>query len=201
MHRGNHESKNMNKIYGFEGEVIHKYDVTTMSLFYEVFCALPLASVVGGKVFVTHGGLASEDSVTLDDIRNIDRFQEPPDSGLMCDLLWADPQAQPGRSPSKRGVGLAFGPDVTRAFLERNGLELVVRSHEVRDAGYEVEHMGQLVTIFSAPNYCDQLGNKGAFIHFEHGSAKPHFTSFDAVEHPPVKPMAYAAGFSRMMGM
>lgn len=48
----------------------------------------------------------------------------------MCELLWSDPQAQSGRSPSKRGVGVAFGPDVTRRFLEANGLQLLVRSHE-----------------------------------------------------------------------
>lgn len=50
----------------------------------------------------------------------------------MCELLWSDPQPGAGRAPSKRGVGVAFGPDVTRAFLEQNGLDLLVRSHEVR---------------------------------------------------------------------
>ncbi len=57
--------------------------------------------------------------------------REPPEEGLMCELLWSDPAAEPGRSPSKRGVGVAFGEDVTRAFLEANGLDLLVRSHEV----------------------------------------------------------------------
>ena len=49
----------------------------------------------------------------------------------MCELLWSDPQPTKGRSPNKRGVGVAFGPDVTRAFLELNKLDLLVRSHEV----------------------------------------------------------------------
>ena len=110
----------------------------------------------------------------------------------MCDLLWSDPQAQDGRSPSKRGVGLSFGPDVTRAFLERNGLDLVVRSHEVRDNGYEVEHGGSLITVFSAPNYCDAMGNKGAFIHLS-AALEPKFTTYDAVPQPPLRPMAYAS--------
>ncbi len=52
----------------------------------------------------------------------------------MCELLWSDPQALPGRSPSKRGVGVAFGPDVTKRFLDANGLQLLVRSHEARPA-------------------------------------------------------------------
>lgn len=68
-------------------------------------------------------------------------------------MLWTDPQPNPGRGPSKRGVGLQFGPDVTKRFCEENGLEAVIRSHEVRMGGYEVEHGGKLVTVFSAPNY------------------------------------------------
>ncbi len=58
--------------------------------------------------------------------------REPPEEGLMCELLWSDPQPGEGRSPSKRGIGVQFGPDVTRRFLENNNLELLVRSHEVR---------------------------------------------------------------------
>jgi serine/threonine-protein phosphatase 5 len=197
--RGNHESKNMNKIYGFEGEVVHKYNDTVMQLFTEVFNDLPLAACINEKVLVVHGGLFQEEGVKLDDIRKIKRGREPPDSGLMSDLMWADPQPFPGRSPSKRGIGLSFGPDVTKAFLDDNGLDLLVRSHEVKDEGYLVEHDGRCITIFSAPNYCDQMGNKGAFITFKH-NCKPEFTQYDAVEHPEIKPMAYASNMS-MFGM
>jgi len=192
LNRGNHETKNMSKIYGFEGEVRYKHDATVLALFHECFQGLPLACVIEKKVFVTHGGLSSDDGVTLDDVRAVDRGREPPDAGLMCDLLWSDPQAADGRSPSKRGVGLSFGPDVTKRFLEKNDLSLVVRSHEVRDQGYELEHGGLLVTVFSAPNYCDAMGNKGAFLHLDKG-LEPKFTTYDAVPHPPVRPMAYAS--------
>ena len=130
-------------------------------LFTEVFHCLPLCHCVAGKVFVTHGGLFSRDDVTLDELRKVERFREPPDEGLMSECMWSDPQPMPGRAPSKRGVGLSFGPDVTADFLQRNGLKLLVRSHEVKDAGYEVEANGKLITVFSAPNYCDQMGNKG----------------------------------------
>jgi len=142
-----------------------------------------------------HGGLFSRDDVTLDEIRKINRFCEPPDEGVMSEMLWSDPQPQPGRSPSKRGVGLSFGPDVTHKFLKLNNLELLVRSHEVKDEGYSTEHDGKCVTIFSAPNYCDQIGNKGAFIRFN-GNMKPNFTTFSAVPHPNVPPMAYASSFA-----
>ncbi|KAI3916362.1 hypothetical protein MKW98_004803 [Papaver atlanticum] len=77
--RGNHESKNMNKIYGFEGEVKSKLSEAFIELFAEVFCCLPLAHVLNGKVFIVHGGLFSVDGVKLSDIRKIDRFCEPPE--------------------------------------------------------------------------------------------------------------------------
>ncbi|CAM8949837.1 unnamed protein product [Rhodiola kirilowii] len=196
--RGNHESKSMNKIYGFEGEVRSKLSETFVELFAEVFCCLPLAHVVNEKIFVVHAGLFSTDGVKLSDIRAIDRFCEPPEEGLMCEILWSDPQPNLGRGPSKRGVGLSFGPDVTKRFLKDNDLDLVVRSHEVKDEGYEIDHNGKLITVFSAPNYCDQMGNKGAFIRFEAPEMKPNITTFSAVPHPNVKPMAYASNFLRM---
>ncbi|KAK9843424.1 hypothetical protein WJX81_001775 [Elliptochloris bilobata] len=195
MARGNHESKGMNKIYGFEGEVKAKYNATMAELFREAFCWLPLAHCLNGKVLVLHGGLFSRDGVTLDDLRAIDRCREPPEEGLMCELLWSDPQAQDGRSPSKRGVGVAFGPDVTQRFLEANGLQLLIRSHEVKEEGYEVEHNGYCITVFSAPNYCDQMGNKGAFIRFKGADMAPNFTTYPASPHPNVRPMAYASSF------
>lgn len=102
-----------------------------------------------------------------------------------------------GRSPSKRGVGFSFGPDYTRAFLEQNGLKLLIRSHEVKDEGYVVEHDGQCITVFSAPNYCDQMGNLGAFVRFKGEDMVPHFQQFSAVPHPNIPPMRYASMFGQ----
>jgi len=65
---------------------------------------------------------------------------------------------------------------------------LLVRSHEVKDAGYEVEADGRVITIFSAPNYCDQVGNKGALIKFKGSEMKANFVQFGHVEHPYVPP-------------
>ncbi|CAK9293909.1 unnamed protein product [Gordionus sp. m RMFG-2023] len=190
--RGNHETATMNQMYGFEGEVKSKYSQTIYTYFAEIFCLLPLAYLIQGKVLVMHGGIFSQDDVTLDDIRKIDRNREPPESGLMCELLWSDPQFPNGRAPSKRGVGIAFGPDVTHKFLEKNGLDYIIRSHEVKDNGYEVAHDGKCVTVFSAPNYCDSTGNKGAYITLTADNLTPKFTTFEAVPHPNVKAMAYA---------
>eukprot|EP00923_Selenidium_pygospionis_P058046 GHVN01101831.1.p1 GENE.GHVN01101831.1~~GHVN01101831.1.p1 ORF type:complete len:489 (+),score=43.94 GHVN01101831.1:132-1598(+) len=190
--RGNHETCNMNKLYGFEGEVTTKYDSKLYSLFCEAFCLLPLAHLINEKVFVVHGGLFSTDGVTLKEIEDIDRNREPPEDGIMTEMLWSDPQAMPGRAVSKRGVACSFGPDVTDKFLKTNNLNLVIRSHEMKEGGYEVEHNGKLITVFSAPNYCDQMGNKGAFVRLKGPDLKPKFTTYDAVEHPEVKAMAFA---------
>ena len=191
MTRGNHEAKSMNRMYGFDGEVRAKYSNLMAEFFAEIFCFLPLGCVLNSKVLVVHGGLFSRPDVTLDDLKKIDRNREPPESGDMCDILWSDPMDEDGMGPSKRGVAVNFGPDVTRAFLENNNLELLVRSHEMKEEGYEVAHGGKCITIFSAPNYCDQMGNMGAFIRFEHDMV-PKFTQFSAVPHPPSRPMQYA---------
>eukprot|EP00914_Ancora_sagittata_P002118 GHVO01004827.1.p1 GENE.GHVO01004827.1~~GHVO01004827.1.p1 ORF type:complete len:310 (-),score=47.07 GHVO01004827.1:725-1654(-) len=195
--RGNHETQNMNRIYGFLGEVKSKYDEKLYSLFCEAFCGLPLVHVINDEVFVVHGGLFGNDNVTLKDIQNVNRFCEPPESGIMTDLLWSDPQPTNGRAPSKRGVAFLFGPDITDEFLKLNNLKLVIRSHEVKDDGHSIEHDGKLITVFSAPNYCDQMGNKGAYIKFSGTDSplKPNIKTFNAVEHPPVKSMMFANPF------
>jgi serine/threonine-protein phosphatase 5 len=192
LSRGNHEGLNLNKVYGFEGEMKAKYSPELFDLCHDVFRALPLGHILGGKVFLVHGGLFSKDGVTIADINGVNRFRDIPEEGLMCEMLWSDPQPMPGRAPNKRGVGVAFGPDVTSEFLRTNSLSLVVRSHEVKDDGYCVEHGGQCITVFSAPNYCDQLGNKGAFIKFHGSDFEPKFTSFTHVPHAGRKPMQYS---------
>ncbi|KAK9467449.1 Metallo-dependent phosphatase-like protein [Lipomyces arxii] len=194
LNRGNHEADDMNKVYGFEGECKAKYSEKIFKLFSESFSTLPLATLIGKNYFVLHGGLFSDDNVTLEDVRKIDRFKQkqPGQSGLIMEMLWTDPQPEPGRGPSKRGIGLQFGPDVTKRFCDKNELMAVIRSHEVRMGGYEVEHDGRLVTVFSAPNYCDSQGNKGAVINIKN-DYELTFRTFDAVPHPDVKPMAYAS--------
>lgn len=199
MARGNHESMTMNQMYGFEGEVKAKYSSHMYDLFAEVFNLLPLAHLINKRILVMHGGLFSNDDVTLDMIRAIDRNRQPPDEGLMCELLWSDPMNAPDRAPSKRGVGVQFGPDVTHKFCKLNNLDMIIRSHEVKAEGYEVAHEGKCITVFSAPNYCDTMGNKGAYIVIYGGELKPYYLTYSEVPHPDVKPMAYANSFFGLM--
>ena len=95
------------------------------------------------------------------------------------------------------GIGHSFGPDVTANFLKKNDLDLVIRSHEVKPEGYEVTHGGKCITVFSAPNYCDEVGNKAAIITLTK-SLKPEFLQFTAVPHPQVRPMQYAMNMGFM---
>ena len=144
MTRGNHETKNMNELYGFQGEVTAKYDQKTYEFFTEIFNWLPLCYVLNSsskkKVFITHGGLFEDLEVTLDDIRKVERNRQPPEKGIMTDALWADPCYLPGRRASKRGTSIQFGPNITKEFCDKNGIEYIIRSHEVKQDGYEEAH-------------------------------------------------------------
>lgn len=63
-----------------------------------------------------------------------------------------------------RGVSYTFGHDVIADFLGRHNLDLICRAHQVVEDGYEFQADRQLVTIFSAPNYCGEFDNAGAMM-------------------------------------
>lgn len=111
-----------------------------------------------------HGGL-SPDLQSMDQIRRIARPTDVPDTGLLCDLLWSDPDKDvTGWSENERGVSFTFGADVVTRFLDKHDLDLICRAHQVVEDGYEFFARRQLVTIFSAPNYCGDFDNAGAMM-------------------------------------
>ncbi|KAG7528132.1 hypothetical protein FFLO_06398 [Filobasidium floriforme] len=157
--RGNHESAGVNPKYGFLDECKRRYNMKVWKLFSDTFNCLPVAGLVSDRILCMHGGI-SPDLHSLEDIRRIVRPTEIPDNGLLCDLLWSDPaKDQIGWGPSERGAGYAFGPDIVSKFLQKFDLDLIARAHQVVVDGYEFFANRQLVTLFTAPNYCSAQDN------------------------------------------
>lgn len=98
-------------------------------------------------------------------VKRVMRPTDVPDTGLLCDLLWADPDKDiVGWGENDRGVSFTFGPDVVATFLKKHDLDLIARAHQVVEDGYEFFAKRQLVTLFSAPNYCGEFDNAGAMM-------------------------------------
>lgn len=146
--RGNHESRQITQVYGFYDECIRKYgSVTVWRCCTEVFDCLSLAAVINGHIFCVHGGL-SPSIQTIDQIRTIDRKQEVPHDGPMCDLLWSDPEeGSNGYGVSPRGAGYLFGSDVVQTFNEANGIDLICRAHQLVMEGYKWHFNESVLTV------------------------------------------------------
>ncbi|KAJ8100715.1 Metallo-dependent phosphatase-like protein [Lipomyces tetrasporus] len=162
--RGNHESASTNRIYGFYDECKRRYNIKLWKTFTDCFNCLPIAAIIDERIFTMHGGL-SPDLNSMEQIRRIMRPTDIPDCGLLCDLLWSDPDKDiTGWSESDRGVSFTFGADVVSRFLQRHDMDLICRAHQVVEDGYDFFSKRQLVTLFSAPNYCGEFDNAGAMM-------------------------------------
>ncbi|KAG0480994.1 hypothetical protein HPP92_011561 [Vanilla planifolia] len=162
--RGNHEDAKVNRVYGFYDECKRRFNVRLWKIFSDCFNCLPVAALINDKIFCMHGGLSPELD-TLGKIEELERPTEIPDCGLLCDLLWSDPDPKNrGWGQSDRGVACTFGADILAEFLEKNDLDLICRGHQVVEDGYEFFGERRLVTIFSAPNYCGEFDNAGALL-------------------------------------
>lgn len=165
--RGNHESASINRIYGFYDECQRRYNIRVWKQFCDVFNCMPVIAIIDEKIICMHGGL-SPDLHSLDQIHNVKRPTEVPDTGLLCDILWADPDNDvTGWEDSVRGVSYVFGADAVKGFLKKHELDLICRAHQVVEDGYEFFGNRQLVTIFSAPNYCGEFDNQGALMNVD----------------------------------
>jgi len=135
--RGNHECASINRIYGFYDECKRRYSIKLWKTFTDCFNCLPVAAVVDEKILCMHGGL-SPDLQQLSQIQRIMRPTDVPDQGLLCDLLWSDPDKDvQGWGENDRGVSYTFGADVVAKFLDKHDLDLVCRAHQVVEDGYE----------------------------------------------------------------
>ncbi|EGR31816.1 ser thr protein phosphatase family protein, putative, partial [Ichthyophthirius multifiliis] len=195
--RGNHECRQMTSFFNFLEECKYKYDQEIYQLFMDSFDLLPLSCILNDKFIAFHGGISPE-LKSLEDIRNINRFKEPPKIGLFCDILWSDPvdnengnQESIYRQNEVRGCSYFYGNNAVKRFLNDNNLISVIRAHEAQLEGYKMhkwngQDFPMVITIFSAPNYCDVYNNKGAVIKFENNTL--NIQQYNFTPHPYMLP-------------
>ncbi|KAI5817203.1 Metallo-dependent phosphatase-like protein [Pyronema omphalodes] len=180
--RGNHESRQITQVYGFYEECQNKYgNASVWKSCCQVFDFLALAAIIDGSVLCVHGGLSPEIR-TLDQIRVVARAQEIPHEGAFCDLVWSDPEDEVETwNVSPRGAGWLFGDKVATEFNHVNGLSLIARAHQLVNEGYKYHFKNKdVVTVWSAPNYCYRCGNVASIMKLEE-DLTPRFTIFQAV--------------------
>lgn len=180
--RGNHESRQITQVYGFYEECVQKYGNTSVwKACCQVFDFMTLGAIVDGKVLCVHGGLSPEIR-TLDQVRVVARAQEIPHEGAFCDLVWSDPEDVETWAVSPRGAGWLFGDRVSQEFCHVNGLNLIARAHQLVNEGYKYHFKSQdVVTVWSAPNYCYRCGNMASVCEIDE-DMKPNFKLFSAVK-------------------
>ena len=160
--RGNHEFGHLNKMYGFYEEMKSRYGSDDLwNEIQTVFAWLPLAAVVGGKIFCVHGGL-SPGITTLDQIREIQRpLMNYDNDSRISDLVWSDPHDTVAKfAENHRGCGMFFGADAVKEFLTGVGLKLLVRAHQCVADGFCTFAQNIGVTLFSSSEYCRLMHNK-----------------------------------------
>ncbi|KAM1150734.1 hypothetical protein FF1_031286 [Malus domestica] len=170
--RGNHEAADINALFGFRIECIERMGendgIWAWTRFNQLFNYLPLAALIEKKIICMHGGIGR----SINSLEQIEKLERPitMDAGsiVLMDLLWSDPtenDSVEGLRPNARGPGLVtFGPDRVTEFCKRNKLQLIIRAHECVMDGFERFAQGQLITLFSATNYCGTANNAGAIL-------------------------------------
>jgi diadenosine tetraphosphatase ApaH/serine/threonine PP2A family protein phosphatase len=181
--RGNHEDRWINSAFGFQQELIDRLkddsdNPVIFTKFNDFFDYLPLAAIINDEVLCLHGGIGSSIN-SLSDIEKIHRPLEVihevsnNDQQLVVDILWSDPTdsdietgIQPNSTRDPTGVGniVKFGPDRVDEFLKNNNLTLILRAHECVMDGFERFAGGNLITVFSATDYCGKHKNAGAIL-------------------------------------
>lgn len=159
--RGNHEFEDINQVYGFQTEVLAQFG--NMKLYRKIndtFGWLPLAAIIGQKIFCVHGGI-SPALKSMDQITGLKRPINVLDQAFVSDLVWSDPSADVALyANSTRGVGTTFGEQAVKDFLTNFGLTKILRAHQCIQLGISSFSKGSLITVFSCSNYADACGNK-----------------------------------------
>ncbi len=167
--RGNHECAWVNRICGFYDECKKRYNIRMWKNFTDCFNCMPIAAIIEEKIFCCHSGI-SPDLQSMEQIRRIMRPTDVPDQGLLCDVLWAQPDKETmgwGENHDEEtdeDISFTFGEAVVAKFLHKHDLDLIVRGHNIVEDGYEFFAKRQLVTLFSAPNYKGEYDNAAAIM-------------------------------------
>ena len=163
--RGNHESEALNKIYGFFDECKRRLSIKCFKKITNLFNMMPISALINENILCMHGGL-SKDLQNVDQINKILRPTEIPDEGLLCDLLWSDPNdtLTEDFGSNERNVSVTFSKNFVKNFVEKNNLDLICRAHQVVEEGFEFFADMKLVTIFTAPNYMGEFDNNGGIL-------------------------------------
>lgn len=179
--RGNHECRRITRHFTYRTECLLKLNSAFYELSCDLFDEMPLAAIVNNQYLCLHGCISSR-LRSVEDIDRIDRRMEIPHEGVMCDLLWSDPSPQVFSPSSDTGPEEDYRHNKGRncahlvshnalcSFLNSNKLVSIIRAHQVTPQGFLLAAPNPftgypaLITIFSAPNYCDVYKNKGAVI-------------------------------------
>ena len=164
--RGNHESANINRMYGFYDECKRKVSLRIYKKFCNLFNILPITALVGEKILCMHGGLAY-DLKNLDQLKTIKRPTEIPEAGLLCDLVWSDPDESlyfDFCTNKERGISVCFSKKKVEEFTKENDLDLICRAHQVVEEGFQFFANMKLITVFTAPNYMEEFDNNGGIL-------------------------------------
>ncbi|PWA74760.1 hypothetical protein CTI12_AA249160 [Artemisia annua] len=165
--RGNHEAADVNALFGFCLECIERMGendgIWAWQRFNQLFNHLPLAALIEQKIICMHGGIGR----SIHSVEQIEKIERPINMDAIDRLamFWyiftctSDPtenDSVEGLRPNARGPGLVtFEPEKVTDFCKRNKLQLIIRAHECVMDGFERFAQGQLITLFSATNYCD----------------------------------------------
>ncbi|MFX0068071.1 MAG: metallophosphoesterase [Candidatus Hodarchaeota archaeon] len=160
--RGNHETPETNSRYGFLDVVMSRLTQESYSSYNNLFSHLPYSCLIDKRVLCLHGGLATQLS-DIDQLKRIPRQVKITDP-LTYEILWNDPDDNvKGFAESDRGSKIfCFGQDVFNEFAEKNGIDLLIRGHQVFPKGYRFLFDNRILSIFSAKNYTRPIDAKVA---------------------------------------
>jgi len=158
--RGNHETYEMNRAYGFYYAVAKRFEKKKCIFdFIDLYNVLPVCALINNKILCLHGGIPNDIKI-LEKIKDlthadVDRKIYKEIAGSIFQMMWNDPEPGiKGFIESVRGPGIYyFGKEAFKEFLEANNLEYIIRAHEVYMEGYRWFFNNRLLSIFTSANY------------------------------------------------